>query len=106
MLVEERLTAKNINDRDAEYSSLLHISVAQKNAERVELLLARRIDVNLQNAKGNTALAQALATSAPQRIIDLLVRAPTANIDLQNKASAPPPRRSSLPGAWCHWPRV
>ncbi len=92
----EMLTAKNINDCTLfddgivpKMSSLLHISVAKKNVESVKLLLERGIDVNLPNKKGDTALTLALATTAmPQRIIDLLVRAPTAHIDLQNKASA------------------
>ena len=88
---DKLLTSRSVNsctqtDGDVpKKSSLLHILVNQNDDSRVNLVIRKGIDVNLQNARGNTALIQALQTPhVAASIVQSLIHAPNMDYDLPN----------------------
>lgn len=83
-----QINAPDINAKNGNGESLLHVAVKSRKKDLVEILLEMGIDVNAKSKVGDTALHLAMKSSIPE-IVDLLVSY-GANINVQNNKGKTP----------------
>ena len=81
-------TAQNKNYQDDKGSTFLVHAIKKENLSVIEILLRLNPDLSLQNAKGNTALIEAVKGAAKSKnfaIIDKIINCPNVNLNISNK---------------------
>lgn len=88
-LAKIRFTANELDRKDSDGNTPLHLAVRMQSLEMVEFLISKGCNVNISNNSGDTPLHFAYA-KASKEIIEVLIKN-KAETNKKNKAGKTPP---------------